>query len=177
MHQELGEWDNKYDEVQSIIRKMEINRQQLQERIKDSQQKETAAKWSGNYFSQRRGLAMGQRLAPTLAICFMSKIERPALERLPIMYCRYIDGCCIITASQSDMDELFAILNTQSQYIKFTRETPSEARLNGYEPRREVIEYDTAMLNICAKSKFVFNCPSSLMASRQKCAAAYCEQT
>lgn len=44
MHQELGEWDNKYDEVQSIIRKMEINRQQLQERIKDSQQKETAAK-------------------------------------------------------------------------------------------------------------------------------------
>ncbi|VDO74023.1 unnamed protein product [Heligmosomoides polygyrus] len=69
---------------------------------------------------------MGQRLAPALAICFMSKIERPVIERLPIMYCRYIDTCCVVTATQSEMDELFNILNSLSQYIKFTREVPCE---------------------------------------------------
>ena len=44
-------------------------------------------KWSGNYYSQVRGLAMGQRLAPVLAICFMSRVERPILGRMPLMYC------------------------------------------------------------------------------------------
>ncbi|VDO42561.1 unnamed protein product [Haemonchus placei] len=34
-------------------------------------------KWSGRYFAQTRGLAMGQRLAPVLAISFMAKIEAP----------------------------------------------------------------------------------------------------
>ena len=67
-------------------------------------------KWSGTYFSQVRGLAMGQRLAPVLAVCFMSKIEEPVLARSPLMYCRYIDDCCIITSTQSEMDECFRIL-------------------------------------------------------------------
>ncbi|EYB97674.1 hypothetical protein Y032_0138g2050 [Ancylostoma ceylanicum] len=86
-------------------------------------------KWSGTYFSQMRGLAMGQRLAPVLAIRFMSKVEEPVLARMPQMYCRYIDDCCIITSTQSEMDECFRILNQQSQYIKFTRETPEDGWL------------------------------------------------
>ncbi|XGW05094.1 hypothetical protein V3C99_015904 [Haemonchus contortus] len=86
-------------------------------------------KWSGKYFSQNRGLAMGQRLAPVLAICFMSRVERPVIARMPIMYCRYIDDCCVITSTQQEMDELFDILNRQSQYIKFTREVPHEGWL------------------------------------------------
>ena len=86
-------------------------------------------KWNGNYYSQVRGLAMGQRLAPVLAVCFMSLIERQVLTRMPIMYCRYIDDCCVITSTQSEMDELFNMLNHQSQYIKFTRETPREGWL------------------------------------------------
>ncbi|XGW33958.1 hypothetical protein V3C99_018027 [Haemonchus contortus] len=86
-------------------------------------------KWSGQYFSQNRGLAMGQRLAPVLAICFMSRVERPVIARMPIMYCRYIDDCCVITSTQQEMDELFNILNRQSQYIKFTREVPHEGWL------------------------------------------------
>ncbi|VDN21420.1 unnamed protein product [Cylicostephanus goldi] len=32
-------------------------------------------RWSGQYFRQVRGLAMGQRLAPVVAITFMSKVE------------------------------------------------------------------------------------------------------
>uniref|UniRef100_A0A7I5ECJ5 Reverse transcriptase domain-containing protein n=1 Tax=Haemonchus contortus TaxID=6289 RepID=A0A7I5ECJ5_HAECO len=74
-------------------------------------------KWSGQYFSQNRGLAMGQRLAPVLAICFMSRVERPVIARMPIMYCRYIDDCCVVTSTQQEMDELFDILNRQSQYL------------------------------------------------------------
>ncbi|EYC30445.1 hypothetical protein Y032_0005g2653 [Ancylostoma ceylanicum] len=72
---------------------------------------------------------MGQRLAPVLAICFMSKIEEPVLSRCPLMYCRYIDDCCIVTSTQSEMDECFTILNQQSQYISFTREKPCDGWL------------------------------------------------
>ena len=84
-------------------------------------------RWSGMYFSQIRGLAMGQRLAPILAVCFMGKIEEPVLARLPLMYCRYIDDRCVVTSTQSEMDECFRIMNEQSQYIKLTRETPRNA--------------------------------------------------
>ncbi|VDM78936.1 unnamed protein product [Strongylus vulgaris] len=44
--------------------------------------------WCGRYFTQLRGLAMGQRLAPVLSICFMYKIEQPVLERYIPMYYR-----------------------------------------------------------------------------------------
>ncbi|EYC04338.1 hypothetical protein Y032_0088g2147 [Ancylostoma ceylanicum] len=87
-------------------------------------------KWSGMYFAQVRGLAIGQRLAPVLAICFMSRIEPPVLARLPILYCRYIDDCVIITSTKSEMDECFRILNQQSQYIRLTRKKPR----NGWLP-------------------------------------------
>ncbi|EYC27722.1 hypothetical protein Y032_0008g148 [Ancylostoma ceylanicum] len=72
---------------------------------------------------------MGQRLAPVLAICFMSRIEEPVLARLPVLYCRYIDDCCVITSTQHEMDECFRVLNEQSQYIRLTRETPRDGWL------------------------------------------------
>ena len=72
---------------------------------------------------------MGQRLAPVLAVCFMSRIEEPVLSRMPLMYCRYIDDCCIITSTQSEMDECFRLLNQQSEHIRFTRETPTDGWL------------------------------------------------
>ncbi|KAK6735385.1 hypothetical protein RB195_018537 [Necator americanus] len=83
-------------------------------------------RWAGNYYRQVRGLAMGQRLAPTLAIAFMSKIEQRILERKPFLYCRYIDDCCIICPTQDEMDTCFELLNQQSPYIRFTREKPKE---------------------------------------------------
>ena len=60
----------------------------------------------------------------------MSKIEKPVLARLPLLHCRYIDDCCIVTSTQSEMDECFKIMNEQSQYIKLTREVPQ----NGWLP-------------------------------------------
>ncbi|VDL74216.1 unnamed protein product [Nippostrongylus brasiliensis] len=65
---------------------------------------------------------MGQRLAPALAIAFMSKIETPILERKPLLYCRYIDDCFIVCASQDEMDLCFDLLNSQAENIKHTRE-------------------------------------------------------
>ncbi|VDM59724.1 unnamed protein product [Angiostrongylus costaricensis] len=43
--------------------------------------------WSGKYYAQIRGLAMGQRLAPTLAVAFMSKVEAPVIDLTPLLYC------------------------------------------------------------------------------------------
>ncbi|VDM61773.1 unnamed protein product [Angiostrongylus costaricensis] len=44
-------------------------------------------KWSGKYYAQIKGLAMGQRLAPSLAIAFMSKVEAPMIDLGPLLYC------------------------------------------------------------------------------------------
>ncbi|VDP62610.1 unnamed protein product, partial [Heligmosomoides polygyrus] len=82
-------------------------------------------KWSGDFYKQIRGLAMGQRLAPVLAVAFMSKVEAPVLERGPIFYSRYIDDCFVVCSTQVEMDACFELLNKQSEYIRLTRETPS----------------------------------------------------
>uniref|UniRef100_A0A7I4Y5W9 Reverse transcriptase domain-containing protein n=1 Tax=Haemonchus contortus TaxID=6289 RepID=A0A7I4Y5W9_HAECO len=83
-------------------------------------------RWSGEYYKQLRSLAMGQRLAPVLAIAFMSRIEKPVLDRGPILYYRYIDDCLIICSTQEEMDNCYDLLNEQSQNINFTREKPVE---------------------------------------------------
>ncbi|VDL82279.1 unnamed protein product [Nippostrongylus brasiliensis] len=82
-------------------------------------------RWSNNYYKQVSELAMGQRLAPVLAIAFMSKIETPVLEREPLLYCRYIDDCFIVCATQNEMDLCFELLNNQAESIKLTREKPT----------------------------------------------------
>ncbi|KAK6732749.1 hypothetical protein RB195_016858 [Necator americanus] len=58
-------------------------------------------RWSGQYYRQLRGLAMGQRLAPTLAIVFMAKIEKPIIDRKPLLYYRYINDCCVVCSTTS----------------------------------------------------------------------------
>ncbi|XGW34406.1 hypothetical protein V3C99_018350 [Haemonchus contortus] len=72
---------------------------------------------------------MGQRLAPRLAIAFVAKIETPILERVSLMYCRYIDGCFVVCATQEEIDKCFDLINRQSELIKLTREKPSESWL------------------------------------------------
>ncbi|VDM59956.1 unnamed protein product [Angiostrongylus costaricensis] len=76
--------------------------------------------------SNKRGLAMGQRLAPSLAIAFMSKVEAPVIDLGPLLYCRYVDDCFVLCSTQEKMDKCFELLNAQSEYIKFTREKPKE---------------------------------------------------
>ncbi|EYB98888.1 hypothetical protein Y032_0127g1402 [Ancylostoma ceylanicum] len=88
-----------------------------------------AFRWYGKYFAQIRGLAMEQRLAPTLAIAFTARIEQPALECRPLLYCRYIDDCFVICATQAEMDKCFHLMNEQSEHIKLTRDKPTNGCL------------------------------------------------
>ncbi|VDM60210.1 unnamed protein product [Angiostrongylus costaricensis] len=81
-------------------------------------------RWSGKYFAQIRRLAMGQRLAPSLAIVFMPKIEAPVLNFRPLLYCRYVDDCVVVFSTQEEIDKYYELLNEQSEYIKFTGEKP-----------------------------------------------------
>ncbi|VDM54725.1 unnamed protein product [Angiostrongylus costaricensis] len=60
------------------------------------QHEEAVNIWSGKYYAQIRGLAMGQRLALTLAVAFMSKMEALVIDLRPLLYCRYIDDCFVI---------------------------------------------------------------------------------
>uniref|UniRef100_A0A0K0DGA6 Reverse transcriptase domain-containing protein n=1 Tax=Angiostrongylus cantonensis TaxID=6313 RepID=A0A0K0DGA6_ANGCA len=53
-------------------------------------------RWSGKYYAQIRKLVMGRRLAPSLAIAFMSRVEASVLGLRPLLYCRYIDDCFVI---------------------------------------------------------------------------------
>ncbi|EYC04303.1 hypothetical protein Y032_0088g2132 [Ancylostoma ceylanicum] len=78
---------------------------------------------SSKHFALIRGLAMGQRLALTLAIAFMSRIEAPVLQCRPLLYCRYIDDCFVIYTTQAEMDKCFELMNEQSGHIKLTKDT------------------------------------------------------
>ncbi|VDM64294.1 unnamed protein product [Angiostrongylus costaricensis] len=83
-------------------------------------------RWSGKDYAQIRGLAMGQRLAPSLAIAFMSKLEAPVTDLGPLLYCRYVDDWFVLCSTQEEMDKCFELLNAPSEYIKFTRGKPKE---------------------------------------------------
>ncbi|KAK6728707.1 hypothetical protein RB195_006009 [Necator americanus] len=67
---------------------------------------------------------MGQRLAPALAIVFMAKIEKPIIDRKPLLYYRYVDDCCVVYSTQAELDTCCNPLNQQCPHIKFTRERP-----------------------------------------------------
>uniref|UniRef100_A0A0K0DNU2 Reverse transcriptase domain-containing protein n=1 Tax=Angiostrongylus cantonensis TaxID=6313 RepID=A0A0K0DNU2_ANGCA len=83
-------------------------------------------RWPGKYYAQIGGLAMGQRLAPSLAIAFMSKVETLVTDLGSLHYRRYIDDCFVICSTQEEMDKCFELLNEKSEYIKFAREKPKE---------------------------------------------------
>lgn len=48
-----------------------------------------------------RGLAMRQRLATTLKIAFIVKVENPVLDRRTTQQCRYINDCFIVCPTQA----------------------------------------------------------------------------
>uniref|UniRef100_A0A0K0DBP8 Reverse transcriptase domain-containing protein n=1 Tax=Angiostrongylus cantonensis TaxID=6313 RepID=A0A0K0DBP8_ANGCA len=83
-------------------------------------------RWSGRCYAQMRGLAMGQRLAPSLAIAYMAKVEAPVIDLGPLLYCRHIDDCLIICSTREGIGKCFELLNERSEYIKLTREKPRE---------------------------------------------------
>uniref|UniRef100_A0A0K0D040 Reverse transcriptase domain-containing protein n=1 Tax=Angiostrongylus cantonensis TaxID=6313 RepID=A0A0K0D040_ANGCA len=69
---------------------------------------------------------MEKRVAPTLAVAFMFKVEAPVIDLGPLLYRKCIDDCLVICSPQEEIDRCFEWLNELSEYIKFTREKPKE---------------------------------------------------
>ena len=84
-----------------------------------------------NYFAfgdavyrQKKGLAMGNNLAPPMAIIFMSKLETEALAlspQKPSLYRRYIDDCIVVWLhGMEQLLEFVEFMNSRHPDIKFT---------------------------------------------------------
>ena len=86
--------------------------------------------WSGQYYEQILGLAMGNRMAPICAIAFMHKIETNVFLTIkPLFYVRYIDDTFIITGTSQELEQIFELFNNQNKNIKLTQEKPTSSGL------------------------------------------------
>ena len=87
--------------------------------------------WSARFYRQKRGLAMGNRIAPILAVAYMGRIEGIVLRNRsrPMVYCRYIDDIFIATNCAADIGVLFSELNAVTNNIRLTKELPKDGCL------------------------------------------------
>ncbi|PIC32476.1 hypothetical protein B9Z55_012791 [Caenorhabditis nigoni] len=85
--------------------------------------------FDGTLYEQKRGLAMGSRLAPVLAVLYMDIIETPSKAYPTTIFRRYIDDYVVIAESQDTLDNIFTCLNNQATHIRLTREKPKEGWL------------------------------------------------
>ena len=79
-------------------------------------------KFDDIYYQQFRGLAMGNCLAPLLAITCMDYIESRYITGDLILYKRYIDDTIVIVRDHITLDNVFNALNEIDTNVKFTRE-------------------------------------------------------
>ncbi|EYC07526.1 hypothetical protein Y032_0070g479 [Ancylostoma ceylanicum] len=84
-------------------------------------------------YEQKRGLAMGNRVAPLLAIVFLDRFEKSSLTSglLHYYYKRYIDDVFVIGTTEMDVDTTLERLNAFDLKMSFTVERPE---VNGYLP-------------------------------------------
>ncbi len=91
--------------------------------------------FEGTCYNQKRGLAMGSKISPILAIFVMDRIERSSifLHTLssPLMFLRYIDDCVVVLDKNSDLSTLVTRLNSIHVSIKFEMDLP---RSDGFLP-------------------------------------------
>ena len=64
-------------------------------------------------YKQERGLAMGNRLAPLLAVLFMDSFEKSCLTTSVLYYLRYIDDIIVIAKSRAGLRHVFNALNSR----------------------------------------------------------------
>ncbi|MEL7308257.1 MAG: hypothetical protein AAGK05_10605 [Pseudomonadota bacterium] len=83
--------------------------------------------YKGDYYKQIQGLAMGNPLAPQLAIIYMHKVEMLILEKTKcvLKWKRYIDDIFVIWPSDFTSAEVLKTANSVSSKIKFTFEPAS----------------------------------------------------
>ena len=86
----------------------------------------------GKGFKQQSGLAMGNNLAPVLAIIYMNEIDQQITTKTNglVILKRYIDDYfAFILSRQISGDRLLTIANSINEAIKFTIELPNEGQL------------------------------------------------
>ena len=83
--------------------------------------------FDGAFFNQVRGLAMGSKISPTLAILVMDHFERSTLFQRtlshPISYLRYIDDCVVIIDRDTNPETFLPHLNSLHPSIRFELQT------------------------------------------------------
>ncbi|EYC13444.1 hypothetical protein Y032_0044g997 [Ancylostoma ceylanicum] len=82
-------------------------------------------RFNNNFYAQKRGLAMGMRIAPLLAIIYLDHIEKASLTQGILLYKRFIDDVFVIGSSHAELTTTLANLNSKDVNIKFTVEEPS----------------------------------------------------
>uniref|UniRef100_A0A7I4Z4Z2 Reverse transcriptase domain-containing protein n=1 Tax=Haemonchus contortus TaxID=6289 RepID=A0A7I4Z4Z2_HAECO len=80
--------------------------------------------FDNKFHKQKQGLAMGNRIAPVLAVIFLDHFEKPSLTSGILFYKRYIDDVFVIGTTEEDLVETLKRLNSHDANIRFTREDP-----------------------------------------------------
>jgi len=86
--------------------------------------------FNGNFYKQIRGLAMGSRIAPTLAILTLDYIEHQTIYAdtrfNSLFYRRYVDDTLIIADNIEQAQQLLNFMNSSHSSIKFELELPNK---------------------------------------------------
>ena len=81
--------------------------------------------FSGNYYKQINGVAMGTKMGPSYANLFVGFIEQQFIDKFdgtkPELYRRYIDDCFGATScSRQELDYFIASVNSFHPALKYT---------------------------------------------------------
>ena len=80
--------------------------------------------FNGRHYLQKRGTAIGTRMAPSYANIFMDRLERRLIQNAevkPLIWWRYIDDIFIVwTEGEDRLKEFINYLNNAHDTIKFT---------------------------------------------------------
>ena len=84
--------------------------------------------FNGKLYTQNDGVAMGSKLAPTLASFAMDLIESK-LETQPLYYRRYVDDVFAIFNNHKEAEDYLKYLNSFHDNLQFTMETEKDEKL------------------------------------------------
>ncbi|EYC40788.1 hypothetical protein Y032_0597g452 [Ancylostoma ceylanicum] len=76
------------------------------------------------FYEQRRGMGMGNRIAPPLTIIFLDHVERMTLTSGIRLYRRYIDDVFVMGTTEVKVETLIEKLNSFDPNVSFTMERP-----------------------------------------------------
>ncbi|EYC13496.1 hypothetical protein Y032_0043g749 [Ancylostoma ceylanicum] len=88
-------------------------------------------RFKNRFYEQRRGLALGNRIAPILAIIFLDYVERMTLTSGILLYKKYIDDVFVMGTTEVEVGTLFEKLNSFDPNVSFTMERRDD---DGYLP-------------------------------------------